>query len=164
MCLRRLSIFENMILRRVSRPKRDEIGKWGSLYNEVFHSLYSSLYVIDWLVRCLLAVPDLWKRMQLKCSIAMIFTCPLLSWCTISSPFRKNNNVEVDNSHFLSTSSCSLSTLKTSKIYLMEFLFFYFFFFSRGLPFWMIIIVWDDFPFFEHIPSSVFPFDSNWCL
>ena len=40
---------------------------------------------IGWLVCCLLAGPDLWKRTPLKCSITMVFTCTLFSWCTISS-------------------------------------------------------------------------------
>ena len=48
-----------------------------------------------WLVCCLLAGLDLWKRMLLKCSITMIFTCSLLSLCTISSLFREYNNVVV---------------------------------------------------------------------
>ena len=52
-------------------------------------------WLVGWLVWCLLAGPDLWKRMPLNCSITMIFTCPLLSWCTISSLFRGNNNVVV---------------------------------------------------------------------
>ena len=33
----------------------------------------------DWLVCCLLAGPDLWK-----CPIAIVFTCPLRSWCKFS--------------------------------------------------------------------------------
>ena len=41
------------------------------------------------------AVPDFWKRMALKCFITMLFTCPLLSSCKISSPFRENNNVVI---------------------------------------------------------------------
>ena len=49
----------------------------------------------DWLASSLLAGPDLWKRMSLKCSIAMVFICPLLSWCKISSSFRENSNVVV---------------------------------------------------------------------
>ena len=32
---------------------------------------------------CLLADPDMWKRMPLKCSITMVFTCPLLA-CPLS--------------------------------------------------------------------------------
>ena len=48
--------------------------------------------LIDWEV---LAGPDLWRRMLLKGSIIMAFTCPLLSWCKSSSPFRENNNVIV---------------------------------------------------------------------
>ena len=61
-------------------------------------SLIIGIGLIDWLVCCLLAGPDLWKRMPLKCSkcfITEVFTCPLLSWCTISSPIRENNNVVV---------------------------------------------------------------------
>ena len=38
-------------------------------------------------VDCLLAVPDLLKRMLLKCSITMVFTCPLLSSCNILNLF-----------------------------------------------------------------------------
>ena len=56
---------------------------------------HNSVWLVDWIVCCLLAGPDLWKRMPLKCSITMIFTCPLLSWCKISSPFRENSNVVV---------------------------------------------------------------------
>ena len=33
----------------------------------------------DWLVCCLLVDPDLWKRMPLKWSNTMVFTCPPLS-------------------------------------------------------------------------------------
>ena len=47
--------------------------------------------LIDWLVCFLSAGPVLWKRMPLKCSITMVFTCHLLS----SSPFWKYNNVVV---------------------------------------------------------------------
>ena len=50
-------------------------------------------WLIDWYVCCLLADPELWKGMLLKCSITMVFTCPLFSWCQISSLIRKNNNV-----------------------------------------------------------------------
>ena len=41
----------------------------------------------DWLIDWLLAGPDVWKRMLLR--------CPLLSWRKISSPFRENINVIV---------------------------------------------------------------------
>ena len=51
--------------------------------------------LIDWKVHCLLAGPDLWKRMLLNCSITMVFICPLLSWYKISSPFRENDNIIV---------------------------------------------------------------------
>jgi hypothetical protein len=39
--------FENGVLRRTFRPKRDEIiGGWRKLHNEKLHNLYSSLSVI----------------------------------------------------------------------------------------------------------------------
>ena len=39
---RRLSIFENRILREILRPQRDANGKWRRLHNEELHSLYRS--------------------------------------------------------------------------------------------------------------------------
>jgi len=37
---RRLTVFENRVLRRIFRPKRDEIGgKWRRLYNEELYDL-----------------------------------------------------------------------------------------------------------------------------
>jgi hypothetical protein len=40
---RRLSVFENSVLRRIFGPKRDEItGKWRRLHNEELYVLYSS--------------------------------------------------------------------------------------------------------------------------
>ena len=40
---RRLRVFENKVLRRIFRPKWDEVtGEWRKLYNEVFNDLYSS--------------------------------------------------------------------------------------------------------------------------
>jgi hypothetical protein len=39
---RRLRVFENMVLRRVFGPKRDEVtGEWRKLYNEELSDLYS---------------------------------------------------------------------------------------------------------------------------
>jgi len=39
---RRLSVFENRVLRRVFRPKRDEVtGEWRKLHNEELSDLYS---------------------------------------------------------------------------------------------------------------------------
>jgi hypothetical protein len=36
-------VFENRVLRRIFRPKRDEvIGGWKKLYNEELHNLYGS--------------------------------------------------------------------------------------------------------------------------
>jgi uncharacterized membrane protein len=43
----RLRVFENMVLRRIFGPKRDEaIGDWRKLYNEELHNLYSSPNII----------------------------------------------------------------------------------------------------------------------
>jgi len=40
---RRLRVFENMVLRRIFGPKRDEVtGKWRKLHNEELNNLYSS--------------------------------------------------------------------------------------------------------------------------
>jgi hypothetical protein len=39
----RLRVFENRVLRRIFRPKRDEVtGEWRKLHNEELHVLYSS--------------------------------------------------------------------------------------------------------------------------
>jgi hypothetical protein len=39
----RLRVFENRVLRRIFRLKRDEVtGEWRKLYNEELHILYSS--------------------------------------------------------------------------------------------------------------------------
>jgi hypothetical protein len=39
---RRLRVFENRVLRRISGPKRDEVtGEWRKLHNEVLKDLYS---------------------------------------------------------------------------------------------------------------------------
>ena len=65
------------------------------LFFDSFIYLKIQFFSVGWLICCLLAGPDLWKRMPLKCSNTMVFTCPLLSWCTISSLFRENNNVVV---------------------------------------------------------------------
>jgi hypothetical protein len=38
-----LRVFENKVLRRIFRPKWDDVtGEWRKLYNEEFHNLYSS--------------------------------------------------------------------------------------------------------------------------
>jgi hypothetical protein len=37
----RLRVFENRVLRRIIRPKRDEVtGEWRKLYNEELHRLF----------------------------------------------------------------------------------------------------------------------------
>jgi hypothetical protein len=43
----RLEVFKNRILRRIFRPKRDEVtGEWRKLHNEKLHILYSSPNII----------------------------------------------------------------------------------------------------------------------
>jgi hypothetical protein len=42
-----LRVFENRVLRRIFRPKRDEVtGEWRKLHNEELHILYSSPDII----------------------------------------------------------------------------------------------------------------------
>jgi hypothetical protein len=43
----RLRIFENRVLRKIFRPKRDEVtGGWRKLHNEELHNFYSSPNII----------------------------------------------------------------------------------------------------------------------
>ena len=44
---RRLSVFENWVLRRIFGPKRNEVrGKWRRLHNEELYAVYSSPNII----------------------------------------------------------------------------------------------------------------------
>jgi hypothetical protein len=44
-------VFENKVLRRIFRPKRDEVtGGWRKLHNEELHNLYSSPSIITYLL------------------------------------------------------------------------------------------------------------------
>jgi hypothetical protein len=44
---RRLSVFENRVLRRIFGPTRDEVtGEWGKLHNGKLNVLYSSLNIV----------------------------------------------------------------------------------------------------------------------
>jgi len=43
----RLRVFENRVLRRILGPKRKEdVGGWKNVYNEVLHNLYASQNII----------------------------------------------------------------------------------------------------------------------
>jgi len=44
---RKLRVFENMVLRRILRPRRDEVtGQWRRLHNEELNGLYSSPNIV----------------------------------------------------------------------------------------------------------------------
>ena len=44
---RKLSVFENKVLRRIFGPRRDEVtGDWRRLHNEEINDLYSSPYIV----------------------------------------------------------------------------------------------------------------------
>ena len=99
-----LDSFERKILRRLFGPILDSrfwrnrfIGECVSLalshYTYIPANIEICRSLIDWLVCCLKAGPDLWKRMPLKCSITMVCTCSHLSWYKILSPFREKNVV-----------------------------------------------------------------------
>ena len=45
---RKLRVFENMVLRRIFGPRRDEVtGEWRKLYNEELNDLYSSPNIVQ---------------------------------------------------------------------------------------------------------------------
>jgi hypothetical protein len=44
---RRLRVFENMVLRRICGPRRDEVtGEWRRMHNEGLNDLYSSPNIV----------------------------------------------------------------------------------------------------------------------
>jgi hypothetical protein len=53
---RRLRVFENRVLRKICRPKRDEVtGEWRKLHNEELNDLYPTPDII-----CVI----IWRRMR----------------------------------------------------------------------------------------------------
>jgi hypothetical protein len=42
----RLRVFENRLLRKIFRPKREEDGSWRKLHNDELHDLYSSPNIV----------------------------------------------------------------------------------------------------------------------
>jgi len=48
---RKLRVFENMALRRIFGPRKDEVtGEWRRLYNEELNDLYSSPNIV-WVIK-----------------------------------------------------------------------------------------------------------------
>ena len=48
---RKLRVFENMVLRRIFGPRRDEVkGKWRRLHNEELNDVYSSPNIV-WVIK-----------------------------------------------------------------------------------------------------------------
>ena len=48
---RKLRVFENMVLRRIFGPRRDEVtGEWGKLHNKELNDLYSSSNIV-WMAK-----------------------------------------------------------------------------------------------------------------
>jgi hypothetical protein len=44
---RKLRVFENRVLRRIFRPKRDKVtSEWRKLHNEELNDMYSSLTIV----------------------------------------------------------------------------------------------------------------------
>jgi hypothetical protein len=64
-----LRVFENRVLRRIFRPKRDGVtGGWRKLHNEELHNLYSSPSIIRIIksrrMRLVKHVTGMWKKIN----------------------------------------------------------------------------------------------------
>jgi len=64
--VRRLSLLEKRVFKRIFCPKRDEVtGEWRKLHNEKLNRLYCSsntVRVIKWRMRCAGYVACVWRR------------------------------------------------------------------------------------------------------
>jgi len=48
---KKLRVFENMVLRRIFGPRRDEVTReWGRLHNEELNDMYSSPNIV-WVIK-----------------------------------------------------------------------------------------------------------------
>jgi hypothetical protein len=70
-----------MVLRRIFRPKRDEIkGKWGKLHNEKLNDLYSPSNII-WIIKS--------RRIKWAGHVAIMEEMRGVDWVLVGKPNRK---------------------------------------------------------------------------
>jgi hypothetical protein len=70
----RLEVFETWILRRICRPKRDEMRGWRRLHNEYFHNLYSWPNITGMFKQRRVILSSMWRRgVHKELIISMIF-------------------------------------------------------------------------------------------
>jgi hypothetical protein len=56
-----LRVFENRLLRKIFRSKREEDGLWRKLHNDELHSLYSSLNIVRVIQSRRMKWVDMWN-------------------------------------------------------------------------------------------------------